>query len=148
MAKKSSEQYLARERSRLLFLGLPFTFKIYKVTPRKLLIENGFLRKEYDETLIYRITDMKMKRGILQRMVGLGTLIVYSKDVSDGGELTIKNIKNCKEFYDQLSYRVEQERLRTGVRPSELIGTGVDGGHGHDFDHDFDGDVDGHFGDF
>lgn len=125
MAKKT-EQYLAQERSRWLFLGLPFTFRVYRITPRKLLIENGLLSREYDETLIYRITDLKLKRSLAQRMVGLGTLYVYSKDVSDGGTLVIKNIKNCKNFYDKLSYRVEQERLRTGVRPSELIGTGVD----------------------
>ena len=128
MAKKSSEQYLAQERSRWLFLGLPFTFRVYRITPRKLLIETGLLSREYDETLIYRITDLKMKRSLAQRLAGLGTLYVYSKDVSDGGSLVIKNIKNCKAFYDKLSYRVEQERLRTGVRPSELIGTGVDAG--------------------
>ena len=126
MAKKKTEQYLAQERSRWLFLGLPFTFKVYRITPRKLLIEEGLFSREYDETLIYRITDLKMKRSLPQRLSGLGTLEVFSKDVSDSGHLVIKNIKNCKNFYDKLSYRVEQERLRTGVRPSELIGTGVD----------------------
>ncbi len=131
MAKKPSYNLLAKERKRILFLGLPLTFTVYSITDKKLLIKQGFLSKQYDEIMLYRITDLQMSSSFAQSVfgLGLGTITIFSRDTSDS-KLVIKNIRNCREFYEILSDNLEKERLRYGVRASELIG----GDPGHDCD--------------
>jgi len=129
--KKTTYNLLAEERKRILFLGLPLSFTVYSITDKKLLIKQGFLNKQYDEILLYRITDLQMNTTFAQSVIGLGlgTITIFSKDTSDS-KLVIKNIRNCREFYEILSENLEKERLRYGVRASELIGGGD--GHGPD----------------
>lgn len=133
MAKKPNYTLLAKERKRTSFLGLPFSFTVYSITDKKLLIKKGWLNQQFDEIMLYRITDLQMSRSFGQALfgLGLGTITIYSKDTSDS-KLVIKNIRNYKDFYDILSENLEKERLRYGVRASELIG----GGDPHDHDHD------------
>jgi len=124
---------ITKERKRWAFLGLPFTFTVYSITDKKLLIKKGFLNRSYDEILLYRVTDLQLKNSFAQTVfgLGLGTVTVFSRDTSDG-TLEIKNIRHAKNFYDCLSENLEKERLRYGVRASELIdGGGLDG---HDYD--------------
>ena len=126
---------ITSERKRWAFLGLPFTFTVYSITDKKLLIKKGFFNRSYDEILLYRVTDLQLKTTFSQTVfgLGLGTVTVYSKDTSDG-TLEIKNIRHARNFYECLSENLEKERLRYGVRPSELIGHdgGLDSGHGFD----------------
>ena len=139
MAKKTNN-VIAKERKRCGFLGLPFSFTVYTITDRKLLIKQGLFSRQYDEILLYRITDLQLSCSFAQTVfgLGLGTITVFSRDTSDS-KLVIKNIRHYKEFYDTLSESLEKERLRYGVRASELIG-GNDG-HDHENGHDIDGDV-------
>ncbi len=121
-----------KERKRWGFLGLPFTFTVYSITDKKLLIKKGFLSRTYDEILLYRITDLQLKNTLAQTVfgLGLGTVMVYSKDTSDG-TLEISNIRHARSFYETLSENLERERLRYGVRPSELIGGSDSDGDGY-----------------
>lgn len=150
MAKAGNYNVVCKERKRLGLFGLPFSFTVYSITDKKLLIKKGFLNRQYDEIMLYRITDLQYSCSFAQTVfgLGLGTVTVFSKDTSDS-TLVIKNIRHFKEFYDTLSDKLERERLRYGVRPSELIGGGVGDGHGHGYDLDGDGIPDdfdgGHF---
>lgn len=140
MAKKNIP-IAARERARWGLFGLPFTFTVYTITDKKLIIKTGFLSRQYDETLLYRITDLRMENTIWQALFGfgLGTVTVYSKD-STNPKLVIKNIRHYRDFYETLSTKIEQERLRYGVRSSELIDGGADHFGDHDANH---GGIDG-----
>ena len=117
-----------KERKRIGFLGLPLSFTVYSITDKKLLIKKGFVNRSYDEILLYRITDLQLTSSFSQTVfgLGLGTVTVYSKDTSDG-TLEIRNIRHSREFYNVLSDSLERERLRYGVRASELIGGDPDG---------------------
>lgn len=136
--KKRSYNLLAKERKRTLFLGLPLSFTVYSITDKKLLIKKGFISRQYDEIMLYRITDLQKSNTFAQTVLGLGlgTITVFSKDTSDS-KLVISNIRHYHEFYEILSDNLERERLRYGVRASELIG-GDPGAHDHDHDIDFD----------
>ncbi len=133
------EPVLAKERQRWLLFGLPFSFTVFSVTDRKLLIKRGLLNRTYDEILLYRVTDLKMTVKLSQSLLGLGlgNVTVYSKDVTDSN-LEIKNIRHYREFYNVLSEKVERERQRHGVRASELIGSGGDGHYSDGDHHDYD----------
>ena len=137
MAKRKGN-IITSERQRWLFLGLPFTFTVYSITDKKLLIKKGLFNRQYDEVLLYRITDLQVSSNFSQTVLGfgLGTVTIFSKDKSDS-TLVIKNIRHAHEFYECLSDNLEKERLRYGVRASELIGEG----EGGDCDCGYDGGV-------
>lgn len=117
---KYEQNIIIRERSRLLFLGLPFTFKVYTLTDKQLCYKQGFLNTIEEEIQLYRVIDITKKRNIIQRILGLGTIIVYSNDRTDS-QLEIKNIAHYDDFYHYLSESVESERIRYRVRPGEVI---------------------------
>ena len=71
---------ITSERKRWAFLGLPFTFTVYSITDKKLLIKKGFFNRSYDEILLYRVTDLQLKNSFSQSVfgLGLGTVTVFS----------------------------------------------------------------------
>ena len=87
------DKELMSERKRWGFLGLPFTFTKYIITDKKLLIETGFFTSNENEILLYKVIDMKYSRSLGQKMFGLGTIKLFSQDVTNP-ELEIKNIKH------------------------------------------------------
>ena len=131
---------IMRERARWLFLGLPFTFTKYVITDKKLVIETGLFVSKESEILHYRILDMNYSRNLIQKMFGLGTIKLYSQDVTNP-ELIIKNIKNSREFKDKLSELTESEKRRLSVRRGEVVGAMVP--HEHLCDEcDIDSEID------
>lgn len=114
------DNIIIKERKRWLFFGLPFTFTVYTLTDKMLIIKTGFLNTTEDEVKLYRIVDMTVRRSLFQRMFGLGTLIVNSKDQSSGN-FEIKNIKHVKEFRAFLTEYLERDRSARGMRGAEMI---------------------------
>ncbi|MEE0060641.1 MAG: PH domain-containing protein [Acutalibacteraceae bacterium] len=137
---------IMRERARWPFLGLPFTFTQYVITDKKLIIKTGLFVSKESEILHYRILDMSYSRNLFQKMFKLGTITLYSQDVTNP-ELVIKNIKNSREFKDKLSELTESEKRRLSVRRGEVVGAmphdphcaecGIDG-EVHGFEHPLD----------
>ena len=127
MVKNSN--IIMKERRRLSFFGLPWTFTTYTMTDKALIIKDGFFRTEEDEILLYRIIDLNRSRTLWQKIIGVGTITVHSSDKSTP-RLEMKNIKRSKEFMTFLSERVESERIRMQFRSGEVIGG--TGGHSHD----------------
>ncbi len=116
----AKDNIIIKERQRWLFLGLPFTFTTYTLTDKILIIKTGFLNTVEDEVKLYRIVDMTVRRSLWQRLVGLGTLEVNSKDQSSGN-FQIKNIKHVREFRAYLTEYLEKDRSSRGIRGSEMI---------------------------
>ena len=119
MAKKENE-YIMRERKRWGFLGIPWTFTVYTLKEKKLVIDRGLFTSIREEILLYRIVDMSYSRTLGQKIFGLGTVKVYSKDKTNPN-LEIKNIRHSNDFYESLSEAVENDRIRMKMRQSELI---------------------------
>ena len=119
MAKKEKD-YILRERKRWSFLGIPWTFTVYTLKEKKLMIDKGFFTSTKNEILLYRILDLTYSRTFGQKIFGLGTITVYAKDRTNP-ELVIKNIRHSDEFYETLSDAVENDRIRMKMRQNELI---------------------------
>lgn len=118
--KPADVEIVQRERKRWLFFGLPFTFTKYTLTNRKLLINSGFFTSREDEILLYRVLDMTLSRTLIQKLFGLGTVTVEAQDTFQP-TLVVKNIKNSQLFKENLSYLVEEEKLRLHMRRGEII---------------------------
>ena len=121
-----------KERKRLLFLGLPWTFTKYTITPGLITVNQGFLNTTEDDCYMYKIQDVKLTTSLLERIFGLGTLVCYSGDVTNP-ELTLIHIKHAKEIKSYLLKTSEEARLKRrtlntldiSARGADLDGDGI-----------------------
>lgn len=130
---------LIKERKRWLFFGLPFTFTKYTLTNKKLIIDEGLFVSKENEILAYRILDMTTQRSLIQKIFGLGSILLVSQDKLQP-TLLIKNIKNTNKFKDLLSETIEGEKTRLRMRRGEVI-TDIDDNTA-DLESGFNGDID------
>lgn len=103
-----------KEKKRSLFFGLPLSFTTYTVTDTKINIKKGLLRTVEDDTLLYKVQDVKLVKSLWERLFKLGTVVCYSSDVTDA-KLSLVHIKNSseiKEFILQTS-EIERRKVRT-----------------------------------
>ncbi|MDD2392917.1 MAG: PH domain-containing protein [Eubacteriales bacterium] len=123
--KSGSETIAIKERKRWLFFGLPFTFTTYRLGSKALTLRKGFFTTTEDDIQLFRVLDVSVKRSLMQKIVGIGTLNVMSTDKTHPN-LEIKNIKRCRDFKEAVDERVEKERLRLRFRTGELIDNDLD----------------------
>lgn len=110
---------LWKDRKRI-FCGLPWTFTRYSLTGEKLLVDTGLFSRCEEEVRLYRILDVTLKRGLVQRIFGIGTIHCCTADKT-APELDIKNIKNPVRVKELLSGLVEEERTRKRVSGREFM---------------------------
>lgn len=121
MAKDNEIQYKWKDRKRIIF-GLPWSFTRYRLTDEKLIVKTGFLSTKEDETRLYRIMDVTLKRSLGERLWGLGTIHICSADKSTP-EFDIKRIKKSETIKNLISDMVESERERKRVSGREFMGS-------------------------
>ena len=124
-AKKKDPRGVVWRDRRRIWCGLPWTFTVYSLSPERLFIERGFLNREEDEVRLYRIRDVSLRRTLLQRIFGIGTINICSND-SNLKDFQLVNVKNSRDVKEQLSQFVEADRQRKRVTAREIMG-----GHGH-----------------
>ena len=121
-----------KERKRLLFFGLPWTFTKYTITPGLITVNQGLLNTTEDDCYMYKIQDVKLTASFMERIFGLGTLVCYSGDVTNP-ELTLVHIKHAKEIKSYLLKTSEEARLKRrtlntldiSARGADLDGDGI-----------------------
>lgn len=102
------------ERKRWLFLGLPFTFTKYSISEDNVGVKSGFFKSVEDDTYMYKVQDVKLVRSFWEKIFGLGTLILYSGDVTNP-ILELKHIKNTAAIknYIRKTSEVQRKKVRT-----------------------------------
>ena len=133
MAKKQEEGVLWRDRKR--HLGLPLSFTVYKLKDDRLFLQQGFFTTRYEETLLYRVRDLSLRRSLWQKIFGVGSIVVTSSDKSNP-YLELKNIKNTMEVKELLHDKVEDMRNKKRMRVNEMIDSPFDGDSEGDIDFD------------
>ena len=126
---KNKEEFVWRDRKRT-FLGLPWSFTVYKLTEEKLLIETGFFSKKEEEIRLYRIMDLTLRRSFGERLFGLGTVHCCTADKSTP-EFDILKVKKAKEVKNLISDLVEKQRDAKRITAREFMDDGDDT-HGDD----------------
>ncbi len=127
MAKKLSvepQELLWKDRRRRL--GLPLSFTRYEIYEYKLVLRKGFFKTTVDETMIYRIMDIKLVRSLGQKLFGVGTVVLMSSDKSHP-QLELKSIKQSDTVRNFLSELVDKQRTARGISSRELLGDIFDG---------------------
>ena len=99
------------ERKRTLFLGLPICFTKYCINEDKINIKTGFLNIVEDDAYMYKIQDVRLKRSFFERIMGMGTIVCYTGDVTHS-ELRIVHVKNSEAIKDYIMQASEEARLK------------------------------------
>jgi membrane protein YdbS with pleckstrin-like domain len=83
----------------------------YELTSRRLRVRSGILSREGKDIPLSRITDVSFETGLLDRIVGAGTLVVESP--GEHGQLRLAQIPNVQYLQSTLFQLVEEERQRS-----------------------------------
>jgi membrane protein YdbS with pleckstrin-like domain len=86
----------------------------YRLTNHRLFHEQGILRRVTDRIEIIDIDDVTFEQGIIERMLGVGTIRVSSSDRTSP-ELIMPGIDQVKEVADTIDQARRAERQRRGL---------------------------------
>ena len=74
----------------------------YRLTPDRLEYHRGLFGRKVDNIDLFRVSDYKMDRSMLDRIFGIGTIELFSSDKTDPAFLIYK-VKNPKRIFEILS---------------------------------------------
>ena len=118
----SDAEVMWKDRKR--WMGLPWSFTRYSIIRKegeyaKLVNINGFLTSHSEEVNLYRVDDFTVTQSVADKMLGVGTIIVYCRDASCD-QMVLKNIKNPYKVRELLNKLVLEDRRRVGVGYAEM----------------------------
>lgn len=114
------------EKKRWLFLGLPFTFTKYVIKEDMITVDTGVFTKVENDCYMYKVQDVEHTASILERMVGLGTIVCYTGDTTHP-KLLIEHIRNSKAIKEFILKESEEARLKRRTVNMLDIGSGEAG---------------------
>ena len=100
-----------KERKRLLFFGLPWTFTKYTITPSLLTVDRGLLNTVQDDCYMYKIQDVKLNTSLIERIFGLAPIVCYTGDVTHP-EIKLEHIKHSSEIKAYILKTSEEARIK------------------------------------
>ena len=110
-----------KEKKRLGFLGLPFTFTTYLLYENDIQIRRGLFSVVEDDCYMYRVIDVQLRVSFLQRLFGLGTVICVTSDATNK-TITLKNIRRSKEIKNFIYRASEEAKMRRRTVNMQNIG--------------------------
>ena len=87
----------------------------YRLTPQTFFHEKGIVFRSTSPIEIVGIDDMAFEQTILERLFGVGTIRLLSKDMSDPA-VVMKGIPNVKEAFSKIDQARRAERRARAVR--------------------------------
>jgi uncharacterized membrane protein YdbT with pleckstrin-like domain len=99
----------------LIYPILAWQTTVYELTTRRMRIRDGILTRHGRDIPLSRVTDVSFRKGILDRLLDCGTLVVES--AGEHGELTLANIPHVERVSTTLFQLVEDEQR--DVRPRD-----------------------------
>ena len=100
---------------------------VYELTTRRLRLRDGILTRNGRDIPLSRITDVSFHKGVLDRILGCGTLVVES--AGEHGQLRLTEIPKVERVSILLSQLMEDERRRDArLAASTDDADGIDAG--------------------
>lgn len=112
------------ERKRILFFGLPWTFTSYTVKEDMLNTKRGLLRTVEDDCYMYKVQDVQLETGLLERIFKLGTVVCYTGDTTTP-TLRLEHIRNARAIKDFILETSEKARMKRRTLNTLNIGAEI-----------------------
>lgn len=102
-------------------LWFPISFTKYSIENDRLMITEDFFSTTINETLLYRIVDLTLRRTLAHRLFGTGDILIQAK-VDSTPEIILKNIAKPLQVRNLISQAVEESRQHRNVVGKEFYG--------------------------
>lgn len=123
MANRWGENSVIEWQDKKRILGMPISFTKYSLVSSpewtKIFVKSGLLVTTEEEINLYRIFDISVSSTLGEKMFGLGTITLYSKDESTPC-LQLLHIKNPMQVRNMLANKIEEEKAKRGFRIAEF----------------------------
>jgi hypothetical protein len=86
----------------------------YEICADRIEWSRGLLDRKVDNIDMFRIMDMKLRRNLLDCILGIGTVVLTTNDKSDP-EFVFKKVYNSRELYDIIKKASLEADRRSGV---------------------------------
>jgi membrane protein YdbS with pleckstrin-like domain len=73
----------------------------YEVTPDRIEWSRGIFDRRVDNIDMFRVIDLKLRRSLVDCLLGIGTVIVLTKDESDP-QFEFRKVRYCRYLYETL----------------------------------------------
>jgi len=104
----------------LLVVWISVKSSSYRLTTQRLFVRRGWLAKHVNELELYRVKDVVVDQGLLQRLLGYGDITVMADDDSTP-EVNMVGISRPTEVKETIRTQYRAARRREGVRPTEFL---------------------------
>lgn len=92
----------------------------YRLTTQRLFVRRGWLAKHVNELELYRVKDVVVDQGALQRVLGYGTITVLADDDTTP-EVDLVRISRPTRVKEMIRTQYRAVRQREGVHPTEFM---------------------------
>jgi len=103
------------------FFGMPLSFTSYTLYDDLLVIDRGILFRRRDEIRLYRVIDLKMICGPIQRFFGVGNVVLLTGDAATP-RFVLQDVLQPERLLRKLSDLTETERKKARVGVLESLG--------------------------
>ncbi|MFT3766914.1 MAG: PH domain-containing protein [Minicystis sp.] len=93
----------------LFFLNLRRKSRRYRLTDRTIDYEVGVLSKRVETLQLWRVQDLDYRQSILERILGIATIHVMTKDMTDP-VVVLRGLPASREIFDRLKDACELAR--------------------------------------
>ena len=94
----------------------------YRLTTQRLFVRHGLLARRENELELYRVKDVVLDQGVMQRLLGYGTITVLADDDSTPAVHLI-GVAAPAAVKETIRTQYRAARQREGVRPTEFLQT-------------------------
>ena len=102
------------------YFGLPISFTKYSLSAERVFVTKGLIKTTYEQTMLYRVVDVKCSITLWQRFFGVGTVTILSNDKS-APEVVLSNIQNPLHVKEMVHHLVEAIRQQKDIKPTEFL---------------------------
>jgi membrane protein YdbS with pleckstrin-like domain len=92
----------------------------YRLTTQRLFVRRGWLTRHLDELELYRVKDVVVDQGILERVLDYGTVTVLAADDTTP-EVDLLRISSPTKVKEMIRTQYRTARQREGVHPTEFM---------------------------
>jgi len=87
----------------------------FKITNQRIEKTEGIFSRKTTNLELYRVKDLQMKRSLIERIVGIGSVQLTTSDHSDH-QFHLNGIQNYEKVFTTIRHQVETNRIARGVR--------------------------------